>query len=961
MTNKNNLRISLEAITSGTQNFSYCNCIGEGRFWKLYKGEVELADGRCTNVLVKRWDTKYNKGNIQFSNELYILSRYKHENIIGLVGYCNEGNEKIIVYKNASNGILDKHMGDPSLTWMKRLNICIGIAKGLSFLHQGGVDEDNPIKHRDIRCGSILLDGDWNAKICNFEMSSKTNINKVTGYFEDIACNPLANIFQESEHVPENKDRGQPDLYWLGLIFIDMIFEGIKDQIGEIEGTKFDAIAISCLEHYNSKCWLDASNIVVRELEDLLKFKKLHMSLKAINLATQNFRECNCVGEGRFWKSYEGKVEDAANGCTRVVIAKRWDKMFDEADILFLRELNMLSWYKHWNIIRLVGYCDEENEKIIIYEHASNGSLDKHLGDPSLTWKKRLNIGIGVAEAMFFLDHRSINLGGIRSGSILLDGNWNAKISNIDGYVDLEHQNPEDRKLYSLGVILTEMLCGKLTWPVEDYSLKGNIDDMILKGIKEQIDPQSLAMFQATAIKCLDEQDMGDYRTSFKTIARELEMALRSQEDYEALEPKLPINYKTIIPEKFWTDKNKLYKQLFQGILHKDGKVVKHEDVDKFKEAQQVVESNLKANEIKEDKMLRAREVVHNSLKLAIQSRFEGNIEFLRQQVFHIKCKIKSETLHLGDPSLTWKKRLNIGIGVAEAMFFLDHRSINLGGIRSGSILLDGNWNAKISNIDGYVDLEHQNPEDRKLYSLGVILTEMLCGKLTWPVEDYSLKGNIDDMILKGIKEQIDPQSLAMFQATAIKCLDEQDMGDYRTSFKTIARELEMALRSQEDYEALEPKLPINYKTIIPEKFWTDKNKLYKQLFQGILHKDGKVVKHEEVDKFKEAQQVIVSDLKTNEIKEDKMLRAREVVHNSLKLAIQSRSSEDGETEWKNKVSPLENNTTRKQLIFRQIFPIKATWSEKATNFRQLSHKKWNLKFHQFSDKLASKFRQKKL
>ncbi|KAK1413624.1 hypothetical protein QVD17_35400 [Tagetes erecta] len=542
MTNKNNLRISLEAITSGTQNFSHCNCIGEGRFWKLYKGEVELADGRCTSVLAKRWDTKYNKGNIQFSNELYILSRYKHESIIGLVGYCNEGNEKIIVYKNASNGILDKHMGDPSLTWTKRLNISIGIAKGLSFLHQGGVDEeDNPIKHRDIRCGSILLDDNWNAKICNFEMSSKAFLNMKSGYLEDVACNPLANIFQESDRqVPKNKDMGKSDIYSLGLILIDMIFEGIKDQIGEIEATKFDAIAISCLEHYNCKCSPDAAGRIVTRLENLLEFKKLHMSLKAINLATQNFSECNCVGEGRFWKSYEGKVEDA-NGCTRVIIVKRWDKMFDEADILVLRELHMLSEYKHRNIIRLLGYCDEDNEKIIIYEHARNGSLDKHLGDPSLTWKKRLNIGIGVAEALSFLDHRSINFGGVRSGSILLDGNWNAKISNIDGYVDPENQNPEDRKLYSLGVILTEMLCGRLAWPTKDhsqslgylasscYSLKGNIDDMIFEGIKEQIDPQSLAMFQATAIKCLDEQDMGDYSTRFYTIASELEMALRSQ------------------------------------------------------------------------------------------------------------------------------------------------------------------------------------------------------------------------------------------------------------------------------------------------------------------------------------------------------------------------------------------------------------------------------------------------
>ncbi|XP_076916328.1 uncharacterized protein LOC143575992 [Bidens hawaiensis] len=72
---------------------------------------------------------------------------------------------------------------------------------------------------------------------------------------------------------------------------------------------------------------------------------------------------------------------------------------------------------------------------------------------------------------------------------------------------------------------------------------------------------------------------------------------------------------------------------------------VKHEDTNNLKKVQQVTESESKTTEIKEDEMLRAREVVHNSSKLAIESRFKWTIEFLREQVFHIKCKIKSEML----------------------------------------------------------------------------------------------------------------------------------------------------------------------------------------------------------------------------------------------------------------------------------------------------------------------------
>ncbi|KAJ0503373.1 putative protein kinase RLK-Pelle-CrRLK1L-1 family [Helianthus annuus] len=172
--NKDNLHISLQAIKLGTQNFSDCNCIGEGRFWKLYEGEDEHAYA-CTRVVVKWWDGKYHQGHIQFLTEFETLLKYKHENIIGLVGYCNEMNEKIIVYEHSRNGSLAKHMDNPSLTWMKRLKMCIDVTTGLKFLHEGGV-EQKKLMHRDIRSGSILLDGDWNAKISNLEFSNNARV-----------------------------------------------------------------------------------------------------------------------------------------------------------------------------------------------------------------------------------------------------------------------------------------------------------------------------------------------------------------------------------------------------------------------------------------------------------------------------------------------------------------------------------------------------------------------------------------------------------------------------------------------------------------------------------------------------------------------------------------------------------------------------------------------------------------
>ncbi|XP_076916323.1 putative F-box protein PP2-B12 [Bidens hawaiensis] len=200
---------------------------------------------------------------------------------------------------------------------------------------------------------------------------------------------------------------------------------------------------------------------------------------------------------------------------------------------------------------------------------------------------KHLKIAIGVTRGVIRLHGGNVKGGDIRSGSILLDGNWNAKISNIDGYVDLEKQNPDHYNIhldvYSLGVILVEMLYGRLAWAegCKDYSqslaylvdahyyVHKNFDDMIFDGIKDQTDPQSLAIYQATAIECL-QGNLTNYPSRYKVI-RVLKQALMIQEDFEAWEPKLPINYKEIIPEYFGRNKEELYYQLHEGILFQDG------------------------------------------------------------------------------------------------------------------------------------------------------------------------------------------------------------------------------------------------------------------------------------------------------------------------------------------------------------------------------------------------------
>ncbi|KAM0065822.1 putative protein kinase RLK-Pelle-CR4L family [Helianthus debilis subsp. tardiflorus] len=178
------------------------------------------------------------------------------------------------------------------------------------------------------------------------------------------------------------------------------------------------------------------------------QIKNLELSHKDIELATDQFSQKNYFGRGRYWYAYKGEIQNA--NANAAIVAKRWDSyptaLFDDQ---FLTELDILFKRKHKNIIRLVGYCNEMNEKIIVYEHMSKGSLEKYLKDSKLTWITRLQICIDVASALEFLHGGDVTLkkvvhGNIKSHSILLSENWDAKISNFElSSLESSHQDME--------------------------------------------------------------------------------------------------------------------------------------------------------------------------------------------------------------------------------------------------------------------------------------------------------------------------------------------------------------------------------------------------------------------------------------------------------------------------------------------------------------------------------------
>ncbi|GJT33063.1 probable receptor-like protein kinase isoform X1 [Tanacetum coccineum] len=400
-------RFTIAEIQSATNNFDDELVIGQGGFGKVYKGQISIEESSHF-VAIKRLDSMSNQGAAEFKAEIEMLSNLRHCNLVSLIGYCDDNREMILVY-----------------VYMPRLKIAIGAGRGLDYLHTGFGTQHGVI-HRDVKSSNILLDENLAAMISDFgKLTRKTDVYAFGVVLFELLSGKLAvdrDIEEEQGTIAPKCLRGfaeienrclirdfekRPSMTQVVAKLQDLLelqekcdnsadspgmTSGVNWMIRQYRGSatnqNSDHVGTSRssganMNHCNQLSTIgDADGLqemphqwTTVPTEDLKEF-----TYDELKYAARGFGYETCLAEWRYGKIYKGWLNEMTyspsvldNGLAiSIKIFQRDHKKFLDNSELEL----VLTYLRHPNIVKLIGYCLEGDVLFLVYEFMHNGNFE---------------------------------------------------------------------------------------------------------------------------------------------------------------------------------------------------------------------------------------------------------------------------------------------------------------------------------------------------------------------------------------------------------------------------------------------------------------------------------------------------------------------------------------------------------------------------------------------------------
>ncbi|XP_055808328.1 leucine-rich repeat receptor protein kinase HPCA1 isoform X2 [Solanum dulcamara] len=256
---------SYDELKKCTGNFSERNEIGSGGYGKVYRGT--LANGQV--IAIKRAQHGSMQGGQEFKTEIELLSRVHHKNLVGLVGFCFEQGEQVLIYEYMPNGSLRENLSGKTsiyLDWKRRLRVALGSARGLAYLHELA---NPPIIHRDVKSTNILLDQNLTAKVADFGLSKLVS-DSSKGHVSTQVKGTLG--YLDPEYYMTQQLTEKSDVYSFGVVMLELITAKQPIEKGKYVVREMrTAINKNDEEHYGLSNMIDP---VIRSMPNIIGFTR---------------------------------------------------------------------------------------------------------------------------------------------------------------------------------------------------------------------------------------------------------------------------------------------------------------------------------------------------------------------------------------------------------------------------------------------------------------------------------------------------------------------------------------------------------------------------------------------------------------------------------------------------------------------------------------------------------------